>query len=178
MKNFEKSENDRLMCFTIMPFNTKLNSVYTDVIVNILNELEITSIRADEFFNADKVVEGIDILIKDADLIIADITDNNPNVFYEIGKADAHDRDAGNVRVSFKRFTLVPGGVRSRRSRKGIGRSSVGGLSRASRISGISIGVGSIIVGANSDFIDSLSREAGCPSAKAVISTARNRTCS
>ena len=47
----------------------------------------VTVRRADDFFTAHSVVQDIWKAIVSARLIVADCTDRNPNVFYEIGLA-------------------------------------------------------------------------------------------
>jgi hypothetical protein len=74
--------------FMLMPFKTELKGIYENHIKALAKELEITVVRADEkyalgkaFIN--KVWDGI----FGAELIIADCTEKNANVFYEIGVA-------------------------------------------------------------------------------------------
>jgi hypothetical protein len=45
--------------------------------------------RADDFFTAGSLVQDVWAAIISARLIVADCTDRNPNVFYEIGLAHA-----------------------------------------------------------------------------------------
>ena len=72
-------------CFVLMPFKNDLRPVYDDHICKICEELNISVSRADQIFSTNPVIEDIIQAVKDADVIIADLTDNNPNVFYEIG---------------------------------------------------------------------------------------------
>ena len=73
--------------FVLMPFNQELERVYLNHIRPLGEELGVSIRRADEIVKAgpfmDKVWDGICA----ADLIIADCTQQNPNVFYEIGMA-------------------------------------------------------------------------------------------
>jgi hypothetical protein len=63
--------------------------VYQDHIKPTCESLELTVRRGDYFFTADSVVQDIWKAIVSARLIVADCTDRNPNVFYEIGLAHA-----------------------------------------------------------------------------------------
>ena len=45
--------------------------------------------RADEFYTATPIIKDIVKSIKEASVIIAEITPDNPNVFYEVGYAHA-----------------------------------------------------------------------------------------
>jgi hypothetical protein len=73
--------------FVLMPFKAKLEKVYTEHIRKLGAELGLAIQRADEQFSPnpfmDKVWDGICA----ARLVIADCTEKNPNVFYEIGMA-------------------------------------------------------------------------------------------
>jgi hypothetical protein len=67
--------------FVLMPFEAKLEKVYTDHIKKLGDELGIIIQRADEQFSPRPY--GICA----ARLVIADCNEKNPNVFYEIGIA-------------------------------------------------------------------------------------------
>jgi hypothetical protein len=80
---------ERLDVFVVMPFKSDLLPVYEDSIKPTCASLNLTVQRADDFFTANAVVEDIWKAIVNARLIVADCTDRNPNVFYEIGLAHA-----------------------------------------------------------------------------------------
>lgn len=73
--------------FVLMPFNQKMEKVYTNHIRTLGTELGLSIQRADEIFSPrpfmDKVWDGICA----AEFILADCTEKNANVFYEIGLA-------------------------------------------------------------------------------------------
>ncbi|HEX7312801.1 MAG TPA: hypothetical protein VF297_02715 [Pyrinomonadaceae bacterium] len=75
--------------FVLMPFTDELKPVYTNHIVSVANELELSVARADDFFTHTSIISDIWTAICKADVIIADCTGRNPNVFYEIGIAHA-----------------------------------------------------------------------------------------
>jgi hypothetical protein len=70
-----------------MPFKHDMLPVYEDSIKPTCASLNLTVERGDDFFTANAVVEDIWKAIVNAHLIVADCTDRNPNVFYEIGLA-------------------------------------------------------------------------------------------
>ena len=83
---------ESLHCFVIMPFDERRNLVYEQVIRPALDshpDIYFKTTRADEKSTAGRV--SLEILkdIETSHLIVADITKNNKNVFYEIGYADA-----------------------------------------------------------------------------------------
>jgi hypothetical protein len=82
-------DDKTLDVFVLMPFKADMRPVYEDHIKPTCISMGLTVRRADDFFTADAVVEDIWSAIASARLIIADCTDRNPNVFYEIGLAHA-----------------------------------------------------------------------------------------
>jgi hypothetical protein len=75
--------------FVVMQFTPPYNELYSDVIVPICKEFGLVSVRADETYGPGLVVADIARQIIEAKLIIADITPQNPNVYYEVGYAHA-----------------------------------------------------------------------------------------
>jgi hypothetical protein len=73
--------------FVLMPFKAKLEKVYTEHIRTLGAELGIRIQRADEQFSPAPFMEKVWDGICAARLVIADCTEKNPNVFYEIGMA-------------------------------------------------------------------------------------------
>lgn len=73
--------------FVLMPFIEELRPVYTDHIRKVAKSLNLKTARADDFFTTDSIRLDIWTAICACPLIIADCTDRNPNVFYEIGLA-------------------------------------------------------------------------------------------
>lgn len=74
-------------CVVIMPYNNELNLFYDKVIYPIVNGLNINCQRADRDGSGGILIYHIIELIKKADFLIADLTGDNPNVFYELGLA-------------------------------------------------------------------------------------------
>jgi len=73
--------------FVMMPFATGLRAVYEDHIRAVANRLGITVTRADDFFAANSIMSDVWNAITRAQVLIADCTGRNPNVFYELGIA-------------------------------------------------------------------------------------------
>jgi len=76
-------------CFVIMPFNPDMDEVYTNCIKPTVVGLGLTCIRQDEVDVTGNIVQGIVESIANAKLIIADLTLQRPNVFYELGIANS-----------------------------------------------------------------------------------------
>ncbi|MBL7196381.1 MAG: hypothetical protein ISS64_08845 [Desulfobacterales bacterium] len=75
--------------FVIMQFSPPFNALYTDVIFPVGTKAGFKVIRADEIAGPGLIIADIERQILEAKAIIADITPNNPNVFWEVGYAHA-----------------------------------------------------------------------------------------
>lgn len=73
------------MCFVLMPFKDELTPIYDDHIQKVLKDVNIETLRADRIFSNKPIMEDILISLRNARIVIADLTFNNPNVFYETG---------------------------------------------------------------------------------------------
>ncbi len=82
-------EYDNKLCFILMPFDPKFKTVYFKGIKPAVKKAKLISKRADEIFAPKPIVQDIWEYINRATLIIADVTERNPNVFYEVGLSHA-----------------------------------------------------------------------------------------
>jgi hypothetical protein len=73
--------------FVLMPFSEELKPIYDDHIKSVAENLGVTVKRADNFFTVHDIMKDIWNGIYNAKVVIADCTNRNPNVFYEIGIA-------------------------------------------------------------------------------------------
>src|SRR4029453_16066978 len=80
--------------FVVMPFGTKpgadgkdidFNRVYDDYIKPALEHAGLTVFRADQEMRAGDIRTDMFQELLVADLVVADLTINNPNVWYELG---------------------------------------------------------------------------------------------
>ena len=75
-------------CFIIMPFGVQdLEDLYAEFILPVLDDCKLHCARGDDIFGSNVVVEDIKDAIAKSDLVIADLTGQNSNVFYEVGIA-------------------------------------------------------------------------------------------
>lgn len=75
-----------MKAFIIMPFEDEIaNDVYELCTKPICREFNIKANRADEIFTTNPVIDDVINEIKEATVIIADISGKNSNVFYELG---------------------------------------------------------------------------------------------
>jgi len=72
--------------FMIMDFSDETaNSAYEHCIKKVCSEFDLEIRRADEVFTTNPVYDDILNEIREASVIIADISTRNPNVYYELG---------------------------------------------------------------------------------------------
>jgi hypothetical protein len=83
------TDNDQIFAFVLMPFSTAFDDVYKLGIKETAASVGITAERVDEQIFQEGMLERIYRQIEVADVVIADMTGQNPNVFYEVGYAHA-----------------------------------------------------------------------------------------
>jgi hypothetical protein len=75
-------------CFVLMPFMETMNEIFETIRKSVENhELNFTCTRAKDLHGGGYILDDILKGIEEAEIIIADLTANNPNVFYEVGIA-------------------------------------------------------------------------------------------
>ena len=77
------------LCFVLMPFGEEqdLQTVYRDHIAAVVKRTGFRTVRADDIYDISGVMQSVWEGINRARFIIADVTNSNPNVFYELGIA-------------------------------------------------------------------------------------------
>jgi len=73
-------------CFVIMPFASQFDEIYETIRDSLEGpELSFNCSRADELQGGGHIIKDILREIAEAEIVIADLTGKNPNVFYELG---------------------------------------------------------------------------------------------
>jgi hypothetical protein len=80
---------DSPTCFAVMQFTEEFNVLYQDVIRPVCESYGYKVVRGDDFYTTGQIMEDVTQSIRSAALIIADVTPDNANVFYEVGYAHA-----------------------------------------------------------------------------------------
>jgi len=79
------------LCYVIMPFNERYSATYTEAIrpaiqrVSRARNEQWECLRSDDIHVPGSITKEIVRSLHSADLVIADLTGHNPNVFYELG---------------------------------------------------------------------------------------------
>jgi hypothetical protein len=74
--------------FVLMPFQSDFNDVLSESIRPAVEGNGLVCQRADDIENNDEIMEDVWEGIWKCRIVVADLTDDNPNVFYEVGIAD------------------------------------------------------------------------------------------
>ena len=82
-------KNEKYSAFVIMAFDPEFEAIYSDIIRPSLEEVGYEVTRADSIMNQQNILKDIVRGIAHADIIIAELTALNANVFYELGIAHA-----------------------------------------------------------------------------------------
>ncbi|MBI5304593.1 MAG: hypothetical protein HY868_20835 [Chloroflexi bacterium] len=80
---------DSPKAFVVMQFGEPYDALYTDVIQPVVNEKKLEAFRADDVYKPGIILQDIISSITESEIIIAEITPPNPNVFYELGYSHA-----------------------------------------------------------------------------------------
>lgn len=81
-------------CFVLMPFSEQFNDVYNIGIKDTVESIGHIAERVDDqIFRKETILERIKNQINVADFIIADMSGNNANVYYEVGFAHALQKE-------------------------------------------------------------------------------------
>lgn len=85
----KRDEDKNGICFTIMPFGGWYDRYYQDVYCPAIEDANMVPKRADDLFRPSTIVKDIWAFTKDAEIILADLSEKNANVMYELGLAHA-----------------------------------------------------------------------------------------
>lgn len=81
------AQTQQSVCFVVMQFTDEYNSLYNEVIKPTCELFGYSVVRADDFYTSGLIIEDITRSIRESTVVIADVTPNNANVFYEVGFA-------------------------------------------------------------------------------------------
>jgi nucleoside 2-deoxyribosyltransferase len=100
-------------CFVIQPFDKgQYDKRYNDVLKPAITDADLEPYRVDEDPEATILIENIETGIRQAEVCLADITTNNPNIWYEVGFALACGKSV--VLICGERTEAFPFDIRHR----------------------------------------------------------------
>lgn len=83
-------ESARPLAFVVMQFNPpEYEELFNDVILPVCERMGLEAFRASQTYYPGLVIADIQRQIRESRVVIAEITPGNPNVYYEVGYADA-----------------------------------------------------------------------------------------
>jgi hypothetical protein len=88
-KSTVTSTQPKPFVFVLMPFDASFNDIYKFGIKGAADDVGAYAERVDEQMYSGSILDRILNQISKADVIVADMTRRNPNVFYEVGYAHA-----------------------------------------------------------------------------------------
>lgn len=86
IRNF-RTTSTKPKAFIVMQFGEQFDDVYNHVVKEICRDYDVKTLRADEVSGPGLIIADIVREISTAQLIIADITPTNANVYFEVGYA-------------------------------------------------------------------------------------------
>lgn len=100
--------------FVLMPFSEEFTDIYESGIKSIAKDYNVNAERLDDQIFDCNMVDQIYSQIDKCDFIIADMTNRNPNVFYEVGYADSKKKlvilltqNSDDIPFDFKQRTHI-----------------------------------------------------------------------
>lgn len=82
------TDENKINAFLIMPFKDELQPTF-DTLKSLCEDLNIDLARGDTIFKDGLIINQIYEAIQSANIVLADFSENNPNVMYEIGYSHA-----------------------------------------------------------------------------------------
>jgi hypothetical protein len=76
-------------CFVLMPFSDPFDMYYRAIFEPAVKSVNLKPLRGDSLFRPSPIMADVWSMIRDAKVILAELTTKNANVFYELGLAHA-----------------------------------------------------------------------------------------
>src|SRR5438105_9690132 len=89
MADEPRSTTPKPFVFVLMPFDSGFDDIYKFGIKGAAEDADAYAERIDEQIFSEGILDRVFNQINKADVIVADMTGRNPNVFYEVGYAHA-----------------------------------------------------------------------------------------
>lgn len=99
--------------FVVMPFKDEYNNIYNSIISMACKDRKLPVERADEILEPGNIPQQIFERIRDAFFIIAEVSEDNPNVFYELGYAHSSNKPIISVAARPRKLPFDISGERT-----------------------------------------------------------------
>jgi hypothetical protein len=76
-------------CFVLMPFKEPFDSYYSAIIRPAVSAAGLESLRGDSLFRSSPIMHDVWNMIQKAKVLVAELSEQNANVFYELGLGHA-----------------------------------------------------------------------------------------
>jgi len=103
------------ICFVLAPFKEPFNTDYQKILLPAIKAAGLEPLRADEIYGAKAVMDDIWKSINSARVILAEMTEKNPNVLYEVGLAHGKRKtvlmitqDEDDIPFDLKHIRYIP----------------------------------------------------------------------
>lgn len=83
---------DKKLVAVMMPFDASFNPVY-EILQSAIRDLGMICQRADDIWFNEHIIQDVALLLSKASIVVCDLSDRNPNVFYEAGIAHTLGKD-------------------------------------------------------------------------------------
>lgn len=85
LQRMSTQSSHNLNCFVSMPFGALFDRYYQNIFVPAIQAAGVRAIRADSIFSSTSIMSDIWRYVRNASVVLADLTGKNSNVFYELG---------------------------------------------------------------------------------------------
>jgi hypothetical protein len=99
-----KAEQPR--AFVVMQFTSPYNELFQEVVLPICESFGVRAVRADDTFGPGLIIADVVRQIDESKFVIAEITPQNPNVYYEVGYS--HARGKPTILIAERKLEKLP----------------------------------------------------------------------
>ena len=102
----DEPEYEKHLVFVIMPFASAFDDVYS-AILDECKKLHLKAVRVDKTTGSGIVLRKVFNLIERAEFLIVDLTEERPNVYYELGYAHGVGNEENDILLIAKEGTKL-----------------------------------------------------------------------
>jgi hypothetical protein len=103
----DEAEFTENLVFVIMPFHGKESNEVFDAVKKACTRIYLKAKRVDDTVGSGLIIQEIFDLIDDAEFIVCDLTNERPNVYYELGYAHGSGNENERILLIAKQGTKL-----------------------------------------------------------------------